>query len=129
MHPFRAAVQAGEHDAIAAVMAEDVTLLSPVVFAPYRDRDTVAAIVVAAGRALEDFQYEREIVDGRDAALVFKARVGDREVHGCDFVRLDEHGQIEELTVMVRPLSGAHALRDAMSVQLEVVKRELGLAA
>ena len=42
---------------------------------------------------------------GRDHALVFEARVGDKQLEGCDFIQLDEDGAISEFTVMVRPLS------------------------
>ena len=41
----------------------------------------------------------------RDHALVFEARVGDKQIEGCDFIQLDEQGAISELTVMVRPMS------------------------
>jgi hypothetical protein len=47
--------------------------------------------------------------------------VGDREVEGCDFVHTNDEGLIDELYVMVRPLSGAVALAEAM-------KRELALS-
>jgi SnoaL-like domain len=131
MHPFKAAVEAGDHEGVQRLLAEDVSFLSPVAFAPYTGRDLVAAILRGAGRAFEDFRYEREFTsaDGRDVALVFKARIGDREVHGCDFLHLDKDGLIDELCVMVRPLSAAHAVSEAMKVQFETVQRELGTAA
>jgi hypothetical protein len=68
----------------------------------------------------------REIsdVNGRDHALVFTARVGDREIDGCDFIHVDEDGLIDELTVMVRPLSGAQALAAAMGAQFERIAEE-----
>jgi hypothetical protein len=131
MHPFRAAVESGDHDAIPALLAEDVTFLSPVAFAPYEGRDLVSAILRGAGRAFEDFRYVREIEDahGRDHALMFKARIGDREVHGCDFLHHDEAGLVSEFCVMVRPLSAARAMSEAMAAQFETVKSELGLPA
>jgi hypothetical protein len=52
---------------------------------------------------------------------VFEARVGDKELEGCDFIRHDENGVISELTVMVRPLSAALALAEAMRVQLSAL--------
>jgi hypothetical protein len=127
VHAFRSAVEAHDHDAIPPLLAEDVTFLSPVAFAPYEGRALVAAILRGADRAFEDFHYVREIGSGRDLALVFEAEVGGRWVQGCDFLRLDEAGLIEELTVMVRPLSAARALSAAMAEQFEVVKAELGL--
>ena len=131
MHPFKAAVQTGDHDAIPGLLANDVTFLSPVAFAPYQGRDLVAAILRGAGRAFEDFRYVRELagVDGRDHALMFEARIGEREVHGCDFLRHNEAGLISELCVMVRPLSAVRAVAEAMAAQFEIVKAELGLPA
>lgn len=77
-------------------------------------------------RVFEDFRYERELDggDGRDHALVFRARVGERELTGCDFIHLNEEGLIDELTVMVRPLSGAQALAAAMGAQFDQILKE-----
>jgi hypothetical protein len=49
---------------------------------------------------------------------VFEARVGDKQIEGCDFIQLDEDGAISAFTVMVRPMSGMLALAEAMKVQL-----------
>jgi hypothetical protein len=106
-------------------LAPDVVFRSPVAFAPYHGRPLVAAILRGAARAFEDFRYVREIADGRSIALMFEARIGDRAVHGCDFLELDEQGLIEEFCVMVRPLSAAHALSEAMRVEFETVRREV----
>ncbi|RFS85177.1 nuclear transport factor 2 family protein [Actinomadura spongiicola] len=128
MHPFRAAVEKGDVAALPALLAENVTFLSPVAYAPCEGREAVAAILRAVTRVFADFRYVREIGDGRDHALIFKARVGDREVHGCDLLHHDDDGFIDEFCVMVRPLSGVRALSDAMAVELEAVRREMGLA-
>jgi hypothetical protein len=126
MHAFRAAVESSDHEAVVALLAEDVVFRSPIVFQPYHGRDALAAILLAVSRVFEDLRYEREIgADGaRDHALVFKARIGDREVHGCDFLHTDENGLIDELAVMVRPLPGALALAEAMKVQLEAAQAQ-----
>ena len=126
MRAFRAAVEAHDLDAVEALLAEDVVFTSPVVFKPYRGKAITAAILRAVTRVFEDFRYERVIgeADGRDHALVFTARVGDREIGGCDLLHLDEDGRIDELTVMVRPLSGAQALQAAMGAQFERIARE-----
>jgi len=120
VHPFRAAIEARDLDAVTALLADDVAFRSPVVFKPYSGREAVSMILAAVAEVFEDFSYTREIggPDARDHALVFEARIGDKQLEGCDFVHVDENGLIDELVVMVRPLSGAHALRDAMSAQL-----------
>jgi hypothetical protein len=68
----------------------------------------------------EDFRYVREIgaPGARDHALVFQARIGDKQIEGSDFLHMDENGSIDELMVMVRPQSGALALAEAMTAQL-----------
>jgi hypothetical protein len=120
MHSFRKAVEAGDMDAAVALLSEDVVFRSPVVFKPYHGRAVVGELLKAVSKVFEDFSYAREIgaADARDHALVFTARVGDREIEGCDFLHVGEDGLIDEFVVMVRPLSGALALADAMKAQL-----------
>lgn len=120
MHPFRSAVEARDLDAAIALLSDDVVFRSPVVFKPYHGRDAVGVLLTAVFGVFEDFRYVREIgaADARDHALVFEARIGDRQIEGSDFLHLDEDGSIDEFVVMVRPLSGAHALADAMRAQL-----------
>jgi hypothetical protein len=120
VHPFGAALEAGDIDAAIALLSDDVVFRSPIVFKPYHGRDAVALILHAVSRVFEDFRYTREIgaPDARDHALVLRARVGELEIEGCDFLHLDEDGAIDELTVMVRPLTAAHALAEAMKAQI-----------
>jgi hypothetical protein len=120
MHPFRTAVEAQDLGAAVALLSDNVVFRSPIVFKPYHGRAAVGALLAAVGRVFEDFSYLREIgaPDARDHALVFQARVGDKQIEGCDFLHADEQGSIDEFVVMVRPLSGALALADAMNAQL-----------
>lgn len=126
MRAFREAVEAGDLDAVEALLAEDVVFTSPVVFKPYPGRAITAAILRAVAQVFEDFRYEGELAgaDGHDHALVFTARVGGRELSGCDFIHVDEDGLIDRLTVMVRPLSGAQALAEAMGARFEQIAKE-----
>jgi hypothetical protein len=121
MRAFRQAVESWDIDRVMSLMTEDVVFRSPVVHKPYTGRDQVAVILHAVSRVFEDFRYEREIgaEDASDHALVFRARVGDRELEGCDFLHVDEDGLIDEFFVMIRPLSGALALAEAMRAELE----------
>lgn len=120
MHPFGTALEAGDIDAAVALLSEDVVFRSPIVFKPYHGRDAVALILHAVSRVFEDFRYTREIgaPDASDHALVLRARVGELEIEGCDFLHFAEDGSIDELTVMVRPLTAAHALAEAMKAQI-----------
>lgn len=126
MNPFRKAVEDGDHAAVVDLLAEDVVFTSPVVFKPYAGKAITAAILGAVIRVFEDFRYVREIAnpDGRDLVLVFEARVGDRAIQGCDILHFDENGRIDDLMVMVRPLSGAQALQAAMAAQFGRIEQE-----
>ncbi|MFD0020490.1 nuclear transport factor 2 family protein [Streptomyces sp. NPDC058382] len=126
MHPFRKAVEAHELDSVEALLAEDVVFTSPVAFKPYSGRPITAAILRAVSEVFTDFRYVREMTseDGRDHALVFTAKVGDREISGCDFLHMNEAGEIDDLMVMVRPLSGAQALAAAMGARFDSITQE-----
>jgi hypothetical protein len=126
MNSFRKAVEARDPDAMAATLAENVVFRSPVAFKPYPGKAITAAILRGVLRVFEDFRYVRELDggDGHDHALVFEARIGDVRVEGCDFLHLDDDGLIDEFTVMVRPLSAAQALSEAMAAQFERIQRE-----
>ncbi|GAB3224646.1 nuclear transport factor 2 family protein [Mycolicibacterium hippocampi] len=126
MHPFRKAVEARDEAAIEALLADDVVFTSPVAFKPYPGKPMTAAILRAVMRVLEDFRYVREITDsnGRDHALVFEATVAGKHISGCDFLHVDDAGLIDDFMVMVRPLSGATVLAEAMGAQFERIQRE-----
>jgi hypothetical protein len=130
MHPFRSALETGEVDSVLELVSPDIVFNSPVVFRPYRGREALDVILRAVTRVVQDFRFEREIgAEGAsDQALMFRARVGDRELHGCDFLHIGADGLIDEFTVMLRPLSAALAFAEAMKAEVSVVQRELGLA-
>ena len=121
MQAFREAIESRDLEAVVALLAEDVVFRSPAVYTPYHGRERVEAVLGAVGQVVKDFRYTREIgaPDADDRALVFEARVGDREVEGCDFVHTNEHGLIDELYVMFRPLSGLLALVEEMRLLMD----------
>lgn len=126
MHPFRQAVEARDGAAIEALLSDDVVFTSPVAFKPYPGKPVTAAILRAVMRVFEDFHYVREIGDpgGRDHALIFEASVDGKRITGCDFLHVDDDGKIDDFVVMVRPLSAATALAEAMAQQFEQITRE-----
>ena len=125
--PFRTAVETGDIDRVLALVSPDVVFNSPVVYRPYHGREVLGVILRAVMRVFEDFHYEREIgAEGAsDHAPLFRARVGNRELQGCDFLHIGRDGLIEELSVMVRPRSAALALAVAMNAEVLALQREL----
>jgi SnoaL-like domain len=115
---FRAAVERGDFDGMLATLADDVVLHSPVSFKPFEGKEAVAGLLRIIVGTFEDFRYTDELPGEDIHALIFRARVGDREVEGLDLVRPGPDGRIVDFTVMVRPLTGVVALAEAVGPQL-----------
>ena len=122
---FRKAIEAGDVEALVATLAEDVVFRSPAVHKPYQGRTEVQVILRAVMRVFEDFRYTQVYGEGDDHVLRFEATVGDRQLEGADFVHTGEDGLVDDLRVMVRPLSGLNALVAAMQQAIPDVLAEL----
>jgi hypothetical protein len=123
---FRSAVEGEDPRALTEALADDVVFRSPVVFRAYEGKPVVSTILTeAAMKVFEDFRYVEQLEHQDACALIFKARVGERELDGLDLLRFDRDGKVTELTVMVRPMSGLNALAEAMARQFE----RLGISA
>jgi hypothetical protein len=116
---FRAAAEAKDFTAATEVFTEDVAFRSPVVYKPYEGREALLVLLGAVVQVFEDFRYVEQVETGDTAVLVFEARVGERDVQGVDILRFDPEGRVRELIVMVRPMSGMHALAERMRELLE----------
>jgi hypothetical protein len=122
VNTFRAAVEARDIVAMVDTLAPDVVFNSPVAFKPFEGRETVGKVLEAVLGTFEDFRYTDELDHGDVHALVFRARVGDKEVEGIDLLRLNDDGQIADFTVMVRPASALMALGEAMGPKVAGLK-------
>jgi len=115
MGAFRTAIESADLDTIASVLSPDVTFRSPAVHKPYTGRDATLFILAGVLRVFEDFRYVASVSEGNHEVLRFEARVGDRDIDGVDIVSYDDSGLVNELTVMIRPLSGLTAVQEAMA--------------
>ena len=101
-----------------AAFAPDAVLNSPVSFKPFEGREAISQLLAILLETFEDFHYTDELEADGTAALIFRTHIGDRQLEGLDLFRFDAEGQIAELTVMVRPLSGVIALAEAVGPKL-----------
>ena len=116
---FRRAVEARDHVGMVEALAPDVVLDSPITFKPFRGRETVSLLFGVLLATFEDFRYTDELAGDGVHALIFEARIGDRQVQGLDLIRADANERIGEFTVMVRPASGLMALAERMGPALQ----------
>lgn len=117
-HEFRHAVEAGNLPAALALLHPQVEFRSPAVHAPYVGAEPVGRLLGHVTEVFEDFRYVDELAGDGTHGLVFRARVGNREVEGWDYLTTDDDGLITTFVVMVRPLSGLIALAEAMGARL-----------
>jgi hypothetical protein len=113
-------IAAGDLSGLGEIVHPDAVFSSPVAHTPYRSRDAVVLAVSTAYAVFSDFVYHRTFVaeSGRDVVLEFRARVGDRDVHGIDMIAFDDEGLIVAVEVMVRPMSGLQALGTQMAARV-----------
>jgi hypothetical protein len=119
-HPFRLAAEAKDLEAMTATLREDVVLHSPILFRGFEGREIVTGVLGHVAATLEDFRYTDELAEDGVVVLRFKARVGDRELEGIDFLELDAEGRVAELTVFMRPMSALTAFNEQMAARLGV---------
>ncbi len=119
-HPFRRAAEAKDVELMTETLREDVELHSPILFRGFEGREAVGHILTHVAATLEDLTYVDELHEDDTVALRFKARVGDRELEGIDFLELDEEGRVAVLTVFMRPMSALTAFNEQMMQRLGV---------
>jgi hypothetical protein len=119
-HPFRRAAEAKDLELLSETLREDVVLHSPILFRGFEGREIVTQVLTHVAATLEDLTYVDELAGDRTVALRFKARVGDRELEGIDFLELDEEGRVAELTVFMRPMSALTRFNEQMAARLGV---------
>jgi hypothetical protein len=116
---FRQAAETKDFSRVDDLFAEDAIFRSPVVFAPYEGREAIKVLLGAIVCVFEDFRYLEHVEAGDVAVLMFEAMAGDRQVQGVDILKFGGDGRIVEMTVMLRPMSGLHAVAERMKELLE----------
>ena len=116
---FRRAVEAGDLEGMVGAFAEDAVLHSPITYPPFEGKQVIGVLLGVLVEVFRGFHYTDELEAGDGTrALVFRARVADRDVEGIDLLRFDAAGRIRDLTVMVRPRSGLEALLKEVAPRL-----------
>jgi hypothetical protein len=119
---FRAGVEARDLDAMMAALSPGIVLHSPVTFAPIVGQTDVRRLLGILLETFEDFTYTDELQGDGTHILVFRTRIGDKEIEGLDLLRFGPDGLVDDFTVMVRPMSGVITLAQTVGPRLEAAK-------
>ncbi len=118
-------VKANDPSGLDSLLADDVVFISPVVHTPQRGKTLAKAYLGAAFRVFfnSSFRYVREILGDSDAMLEFETEIDGVLVNGVDIIKWNDHGQITEFKVMVRPLKAITVIHERMGVLLAAAQR------
>lgn len=105
-HAFQAAIAARDAGALIETLTPDVTLYSAVTAVPFQGRDLVADTYRSVLESFDELRIVDEFENGDTHAFFWEGRMGGRPVWGADRIRLDADGQVREITVLGRPMSG-----------------------
>ncbi len=122
MHPFRAAVEAGDMSPIREMLAPDVKLYSPIPHKPFEGREMVWTILQGLRSITEEIEYTDEFTQDNAVALVSRVRIGGREGDVLQLLRFGPDGKIVSITDMLRPQSAVQALMEAMQETATAVR-------
>ena len=104
---WREAVEAHDPDAVAAVLADDAKLRSPITFRiPFEGRDRVVELMREIFALLESMRVVREIRRDELQLLEIESRLAGYDVHMVQVVEHDSAGKVRQITLFMRPLPG-----------------------
>ena len=112
-------VREKDRGAIAALLADDVSIGAPPYWTRLEGRELVAHLLGIILAIIEGFEYHRQWSEGRELALEFTGTVDGKELQGIDLISLNENGKIARLDVLMRPLNGIKALREAVAPRMQ----------
>lgn len=109
---------------LSAMLHEECSFLSPVVFTPQHGKAATMNYLLAAGHVFGDskFRYVTEIESDNRLVMEFEAEMDGKYINGVDIIDFDDDGLITQFKVMLRPLQAVNMLWQKMGEQLESAK-------
>lgn len=112
---FLEAMHGHDLTTMGAHLADDVTLRSPIVEEAFVGREAVLAVLGALLGVADEFDAIDVLTGADHFAVYLRIRVGETEVNGVDYLHLNDAGQVDEMTIMWRPLPGVVAIQNALA--------------
>ncbi len=104
--------------ALPDLIAPDITLGAPPYWQKLQGERVVGHLLGLIVHTIEGFTYHREWAEGKELALEFTGKVGDMELQGIDLITLNGNGRVQNLDVLMRPVNGVIALREAIAPKM-----------
>jgi SnoaL-like domain len=120
-HPFLAAVEARDYQALVDTLAPDVVFHSPLISSPFEGKAQVSDLFRVVTEEIlfkDELEYTHECMADDTLVVVFRSRVAGKKVEGVDVMKLDGEGKLRDITVFLRPLTGTAAVASVLSPRL-----------
>tara|TARA_R110000744_G_scaffold299518_16_gene408941 strand:+ start:1329 stop:1721 length:393 start_codon:yes stop_codon:yes gene_type:complete len=113
-------------DQVSTLLADDVTLFSPVIHTPIKGKKVVSMYLTAAFHTFLNgtFKYDREFSGDNSAVLEFSLNMHGIDINGIDMITWNEQGKITEFKVMIRPYKALNMINDQMTAMLDKLKQQ-----
>ena len=105
-HPYAVAWRTRDVDTWVQALAPDVVMDSPLLTRPFRGRPAATDVFNALFESFTDFAITEVFSHGSSYVFLWHGMVGGREVTGADHLHHASNGQIDRVTVYIRPLVG-----------------------
>tara|TARA_R110000787_G_scaffold63273_2_gene142539 strand:- start:1518 stop:1895 length:378 start_codon:yes stop_codon:yes gene_type:complete len=111
-------------DQVSTLLADNVTLFSPVIHTPIQGKKVVSMYLTAAFHTFLNgtFKYDREFTGKNSAVLEFSLSINGIDINGIDMITWNEQGEITEFKVMIRPYKALNMINDQMTAMLDKLK-------
>jgi hypothetical protein len=104
---WREAVEARDIDAVAAALAPDAKLRSPITTRiPFDGRERVVELMTEVIELLDSMRVLRDFSDGPLQVMEIESRLAGYDVHMVQLIEHDEDGRVRLVTLFMRPLPG-----------------------
>lgn len=125
LNTWHAMIENKAVDNIASLLADDVTLFSPVIHTPIQGKKMVSLYLTAAFHTFLNgtFNYDRTFNANKAAVLEFSLRINEIDINGIDMITWNEAGKITEFKVMIRPYKALNMINDLMTAMLDKLKQ------
>lgn len=113
-------------DKVSTLLADDVTLFSPVIHTPIQGKQMVSMYLTAAFHTFLNgtFNYDRKFSANNAAVLEFSLHMNGIDINGIDMITWNDEGKITEFKVMIRPYKALNMINDQMTAMLDKLKQQ-----
>jgi hypothetical protein len=121
---LRAAGERGDADAVAELLAPDVIFHSPFTARlRFEGKEEVAALHRDIFAVLEDIDTTEPLALGNTRSFSFRARVHGVQLEAIVVVHCNEHGQIDDYKLFIRPIPGLATLFATLPPRVSLRRR------